>query len=142
MFCKKCGSQNYIKGGFVEGEQRYKCKDCGCQFVPTRQRGKSESEKLTAVWLYSQGVSYRTIAKFLEVNVRSAFIWVKTFDQDKYITLQPYSDGVIVKLDEMWRYLCSKKRRDEYGGLILTTPINLSAENVDGEILTRFQDST
>ncbi len=46
--CKKCGSQNMIKADFVKGEQRYKCKECGCQFVPTGHKGKSEEVKLTA----------------------------------------------------------------------------------------------
>ena len=41
LHCKKCGSQNHVKAGFVKGKERYKCKDWGCQFVPTKQRGKS-----------------------------------------------------------------------------------------------------
>ena len=62
--CKKCNSGEYVKAGFVKGEQRYKFKKCGCQFVPTRHKGKSEEEKLKAVWLYSHGLSFRAIAKF------------------------------------------------------------------------------
>lgn len=38
--CKKCESNEYVKAGFVKGEQRYKCKKCGCQFVPTRHKGR------------------------------------------------------------------------------------------------------
>jgi len=34
---KRCESDNYIKFGFLNGAQRYKCKDCKCQFVPTSQ---------------------------------------------------------------------------------------------------------
>ncbi len=32
--CKKCESNEYVKAGFVKAEQRYKCKKCGCQFMP------------------------------------------------------------------------------------------------------------
>ena len=77
--CKNCAASEYVKAGFVKGEQRYKCKKCGCQFVPTRHKGRSEQEKLTAVWLYSHGLSFRSIAKFLKVSVRSVFVWVKKF---------------------------------------------------------------
>ena len=42
--CKKCQSSEYTKAGFVKGEQRYKCKEYGCQFVPTRHKEKGEQE--------------------------------------------------------------------------------------------------
>ena len=142
MKCKKCGSEQSVKAGFIKGQQRYKCKDCGCQYVPTRQRGKSENEKLTAVWLYSHGLSLRTIAKFFKVNVRSVFVWVKNFALNNYIKPEPQSDGVVVELDEMWHYLHSKKLRSGYGRLIVAIPLNLSTGNVEGEILTHFQDFT
>ena len=77
--CKNCQARKYTKAGFVKGEQRYKCKKCGCQFVPTRQKGRSGQEKRAAVWLYAHGFSFRTTAKFLKVSARSVFVWVKTF---------------------------------------------------------------
>ena len=71
--CKKCQSSEYTKAGFVKGEQRYKCKKCGCQFVPTRHKGKSVEEKLKAVKLYAHGLSFRAIAKLLNVSAQSVF---------------------------------------------------------------------
>ncbi|MEM6403275.1 MAG: tyrosine-type recombinase/integrase [Cyanobacteria bacterium P01_D01_bin.116] len=39
--CSKCGSDNYIKAGIKEsGKQRYKCKDCGANFIPFSNRKK------------------------------------------------------------------------------------------------------
>ena len=142
LYCKKCGGEKHVKAGFIDGEQRYLCKDCGCKFVPTRQRGKPDSVKLTAVWLYCHGLSFRTIAKFFKVNVRSVFNWVKVFAQANYIKPEPSSDGVIVELDEMWHYLRSKKLKSGYGRLIVAIPINLSTGNVAGEIMLHFQSST
>ena len=142
LYCKKCGGENRVKAGFIKGEQRYLCKECGCKYVPTRQRGKSDSEKLTAVWLYSHGLSMRTIAKFFKVNVRSVFVWIKAFAQNNYIKPQPQSDGVVVELDEMWHFLHSKKLKFGYGRLIVAIPVNLSTGNVEGEILTHFQSFT
>ncbi len=62
--CKKYQASEYIKAGFVKGEQRYKYKQCGCQFVLTRHKGRSTQEKLVAVWMYAHGYSFRIIAKF------------------------------------------------------------------------------
>ena len=79
--CKNCKSSEYTKAGFVKGEQRYKCKKCGCQFVPTRQKGRSEEEKLKAVRLYAHGLSFRAIGKFLNVSTRSVFVLVKNLQK-------------------------------------------------------------
>ena len=77
--CKNCQAREYTKAGFVKGGQRYKCKKCGCQFVPTRQKVRSVQDKLVAVWLYVHGFSFRTIAKFLKVQCSFFFDWVKAF---------------------------------------------------------------
>ena len=34
----RCSSTNNVKYGFLKGERRYRCKDCGFQFVPTSKR--------------------------------------------------------------------------------------------------------
>jgi len=68
MFCTKCGSESVFKSGFVKDEQRYRCRDCGRQFVSTRHKGKSETEKLTAILLYINGLSLRTIARLMRVT--------------------------------------------------------------------------
>ena len=72
--CKKCQSSEYTKAGFVKGEQRYNCKKCGCQFVPTRQKGRSEEEKLMAVRLYAYILSFREIDNYLKASARSTFV--------------------------------------------------------------------
>ena len=140
--CKKCGSERYVKAGLVEGAQRFKCKDCGCQFVPTRQKGKDEKTKLTAVWLYSHGLSLRTIAKFFKVNVRSVFVWVKTFAQENYVKPQPTSGSVVIELDEMWHYLRSKKLKSGFGRLIVAIPVNLSTGSVEDGTLIHLPNCT
>jgi len=142
LYCKKCGNGNHVKAGFINGEQRYLCKNCGCKFVPTRQHGKSDNIKLTAVWLYCHGFSFRTIAKFFKVNVSSVFKWVKKFARENYIKPEPSSDGIIVELDEMWHYLKSKKIRSGYGRLIVAIPVSLSTGNAEEGIILHFQNFT
>ena len=108
--CKKCLLREYTKAGFVKGEQRYKCKKCGCQFVPTRQKGRSEEEKLKAVWLYAHGLSFRAIGKFLNVSAHSVFMWVKKFAENNYTKPIPRGDSVIIELA-----LYTLKKKDQYG---------------------------
>ena len=38
MICRRCSSTSNAKYGFLKGERRYRCNDCGFQFVPTTKR--------------------------------------------------------------------------------------------------------
>lgn len=138
--CKRCKSEEYVKAGFIKTEQRYKCKKCGCQFVPTRNKGRSKEEKLMAVWLYSHGLSFRAIAKLLKVSTRSVFVWVKQFAEDNYSKPIPQNKSVIIELDEMWHFLHSKKDKSGFGKLTVEQQNNLSTGNVEHEILKHLQN--
>ena len=140
--CKVCNSGKYVKAGLVKGEQRYKCKECACQFVPTRAHGKSENTKMTAIWMYMNGLSLRTIGRFVGVTASGVLKWVKTFAKENYERPQPISSEVVVELDEMWHFLGSKKLKSGFGRLIVAIPINLSTGNVEGEILIHSQKCT
>ena len=37
--CKRCGSEEQVKNGFMKGLQRYRCKACGLNFTETPPRG-------------------------------------------------------------------------------------------------------
>ncbi len=142
MQCKKCGSERHVKAGFISGEQRYLCKDCGCKFVPTRHHGKPKKDKLLAVWLYMHGLSFRTIAKLLKVSPKAIFDWVKAFAKENYVKPEPQSEAVVVELDEMWHYLHSKKDKSGFGKLIAAIPISLSTGSVEGVTTLHFQGFT
>ena len=107
--CKKCRGKNHVKAGFIKGEQRYKGKDCGGQFVPTRQQGKPESDKLLAVWLYTHGLSFRTIAKLFKVTHNAVYDGVKSFALYHDDKPEPQGGAVIMEWDEMWHFIHSKK---------------------------------
>ena len=138
--CKRCKSEEYVKAGFVKTEQRYKCKKCGCQFVPTRNKGRSKEEKLMAVQLYSHGLSFRAIAKLLKVSARSVFVWVKQFAEDNYSKPIPQNKSVIIELDEMWHFLHSKKDKSGFGKLTVEQQNNSLTGNVGHEILKHSQN--
>lgn len=142
MQCKNCEGEKHVKAGFIKGEHRYKCKNCGCQFVPTRHKGKSAKDKSLAIWLYMHGLSFRTIAKLFKVTHKSVYDWVRVYATFNYNKPEPQGDAVIVELDEMWHFLGSKKIKSGYGRLIVAIPVNLSIGNAEGETMIHFQNFT
>ena len=140
MNCTKCHSENIFKSGFVREEQRFKCKTCGRQFVPTRHKGKSETDKLTAVLLYINGLSLCTIARLFKVTPPAVLKWIKKFAYENYEKAKPKSEAVIIELDEMWHYLKSKKPNCGYGRLIVVLPVNSLTGNVGIVIEQRLKD--
>ena len=130
MECKKCGGKEHSKNGFVKGHQRYKCKNCGYQFVPTLRKGFDEQTKLTACLLYINGLSLRTIARLLNTFATSVLSWIRKFALQNYEKQQPNSDAVIIQIDEMWHFLHLKKTNFGYGKHIVLIQDSLSTGNV------------
>ena len=140
--CKKCESTNIVKAGFINSNQRYKCKDCGCKFQPNRNPGKPKATKRFAVLLYMCGLSMRTIARIVRVDVRAVYNWIRDFAEVNYEKPAPTSSKVVVELDEMWHFITSKKTDVGYGKLIAVIPVNLSTGNVEGETVIHLQGFT
>ena len=140
MFCTKCSSESVYKSGFVKGQQRYRCKKCGRQFVPTRHHGKNETEKLIAILLYINGLSLRTIARLLHVTATAVLKWVRQYailNYEKPQPLQPNS-SVVIELDEVWHYLKLKKISFGFGKCIVALPISSLTGGVGVEIVKHF----
>jgi transposase len=137
MFCTKCGSES-VKSGFVKGEQKYRCKKCRRQFVPTRQHGKTQTQKLTATLLYINGLSLRTIARLLQVSAPAILKWVKQYALKTYQKPQPQTNTVEIELDEMWHYLGSKKTSFGFGKHIVALPTSSLTGNVETTIVKPF----
>ena len=107
MKCKKCQSSSYVKSGHIRGLQRYRCKDCGCQFTVTKPRGVPLLLKNLAIILYSHcGVSMLGIAKILKVSDVAVLKWIRKFSSN--ISL-PQESAKIVQIDEMWHFVNGKK---------------------------------
>jgi len=77
--CIKCGATQAIKNGFVDGWQRYKCKDCGYQYTKQNPHGKSIFVKILASTLFLFGMSYRQIANIIGVTPMSVGRWIKKY---------------------------------------------------------------
>ena len=122
MTCKKCGNTNYVKAGKIKGEQRYKCTDCGCQYVPTRQRGSSERDKLTSVWLYSHGFSFRTIDKFFKVTPKAIYDWVRMYALKNYMKPEPAGNLLSLNLMKCGIIYTQKRKSLNMEGLLPRYP--------------------
>src|ERR687884_1923519 len=83
--CKRCGSEEHVKNGFMKGLQRYRCKACGLNFT----------------------------AKLLGVSTPSVMAWIEQFAKAYAQKPEPEGRAVVVELDEMWHFL--KKRPTNSG---------------------------
>jgi transposase-like protein len=114
--CKNCGSLKITKNGIVRKKQRYKCKDCKCNFVLGDKREKITPEgKALCVLLYSSGKSsYGFIAKLFKVS-RSAVL--KIVKKVASRLPEPTIDSEIkeIQMDEMWHYIGQKNEKYGYG---------------------------
>ena len=140
--CKKCGNSNYRKAGFVKDEQRYECRLCGCKFVPTRQKGMTTRQKTMALFLYTHGLSFRAIARAVQVQHSAIYRFIRSWAEANYEKPEPCEDAVVMlELDEMWHFIHSKKQSVGYGRLIVAIQTNLSTGSAENEIRIHLSGS-
>ena len=109
--CKKCGSEKATKSGVVNNKQRYKCKDCGCNY---RQGDERTNEKVAAkkalcILLYAMAKgSYRMIGRILNIDHSLVYRWIREFGESLPEPAVP-SNIKHMEFDEMWHFIGSKK---------------------------------
>jgi hypothetical protein len=75
------------------------------------------------------GLSFNAIARIYNVATSTVMRWVRSFAEKTYDKPEP-GQAVIVELDEMWRYLHSKKTNSGFGKLIVAIPVSSLTGNV------------
>ena len=122
--CKKCDSSDYVKSGYIRGNQRYKCKSCGYNFKIGDNRGKiSPQAKALGLLMYGSGkASYGMIARLFKVSRSTVLYWIRTMGSK---LPEPSIDTEIeeVSIDEMWHFLNKKNEKFGSGGqwIVVTT---------------------
>ncbi len=111
LACKKCGSAKAVKNGVVAGKQRYKCKDCGCNFREGDERTneKIAAKKALCILLYAMAKgSYRMMGKLLKIDHTQVYRWIRAYGES---LPEPEVSGEITEMefDEMWHFIGSKK---------------------------------
>ncbi len=125
LTCKKCHSNRYVKSGHIRSQQRYLCKDCGCQFTDTIPRGINPALKAFAVVLYSHcGVSMGNLAKLFKVSTVAVLKWIRQAAAQVQST--PKEEAEIVMVDEFWHFVNGKKTRFGCGEPLMGYRVNLS----------------
>jgi len=109
--CKNCKTEQVVKSGKVRGKQRYKCKECGYNFVmgDERTNAKIIALKALCVLLYSLAKgSYNMMGKIFGRNRSLIYRWIREAGLN---TEEPSIDGEItqIEIDEMWHFVESKK---------------------------------
>ena len=109
--CKNCKSERVVKNGIVRGKQRYKCKECGYNYVEgdDRTNEKIVAKKAMCVILYSMSkASFNMLAKIFDTWPSLVYRWIV----EAGATLpEPEVSGEIrhMEFDEMWHFIKSKK---------------------------------
>ena len=130
MRCRKCGSEAFVKNGFMAGAQRYKCKKCGFQFTRETPHGKPKKDKILALVLYLSGLSMSAIGKIIGVSSQSVMRWTRMF-YDKFASENDTNAKIDeIEIDEMYSYINNKKIQSGSGKLLFITLENLSVGNV------------
>ena len=110
--CKNCKSTNITKNGIKRKKQRYKCKDCGYNFVigNAHQSPQKQALKALVVLLYSLGKgSYTNLAKIFGVSNGTIHNWV--VEAAKALPDPSVPDDVKeIEFDEMWHYIGKKNK--------------------------------
>ena len=132
MNCPKCNSGKHVKDGIVKGKQRYFCKECKYRYS-VKHLGKPIELKKAALYLYLEGLGFRSIERFLKVSNVSVMNWIKGFGKE--IESLRKTDGTIeiVEMDELHTYIGLKKTTFGYGLLLIdlengTSTLSLARE--------------
>jgi transposase len=115
--CKRCGSTEQIRNGFMRGRQRYRCKACGLNFTATPPPGKPLALKVAAVLLYLSGLSMNRTARLLGVSTPSVMTWIERFAKLYAQKPEPEGRASVIEPGEMWHYLEKKPASSGCGRL-------------------------
>ena len=127
MKCPKCTSESNVKSGTANGRQRFKCKECGCNYtVELKSTAKPKSMKKQALHLYIEGLGFRSIGRFLGVSNVSVLNWIRGFGKEVRQLNEESQEIEMVEVDEMHSYIGSKKTSVGYGLLLIDMGKDLS----------------
>lgn len=143
VVCKKCGSEKIVKSGVVKDRQRFRCKNCGCNFRlgDNRTNEKIAAKKALCILLYAMGKgSFRMLGKILKIKHTLVYRWIRDFGKSLPQPKVP-NDIKEIEFDEVWHFVGSKKTG--FGSLkqLIEVHVELLPGSWADEILQRLDDS-
>ena len=122
MHCRYCGSEKTHKSGKIRRKQRYKCKDCGKNFLETDGRTKETTiaKRALAVMLYTfSKASYNFLAKrIFHCSPTTIMNWIKKASAEVKMP-EITNDIKEIEFDEMWHFIGSKKTKNGSSKLLI-----------------------
>jgi len=117
MKCPKCRCAEAVKNGTMKQKQRYKCKQCGCNYTQSTIHRIPLEKRIEAIKLYLEGVGFRGIERLTHVHHTTVMKWVKNLAEE-IERLRPEVSAHVktVELDEMWHFI-QKKHKNAGSGL-------------------------
>ena len=112
MNCPKCQHPHFVKNGFLNTTQRYKCKACNYQWTRTTPRGHPATHKRLTLLLYCHGISMHALSKLFHVSTTTVLKWIRNFAKEQAPKPRIHSQTpLVLELDEMWHYIGNKKNK-------------------------------
>jgi transposase-like protein len=142
--CKRCSGDRTVKNGIVRGQSRYRCKDCGYNFISGDRRIKESVavKKALAVILYSLAkASFSMMGKIFGCSRSLVYRWIV---KEGAKTEDPFISGEIkeIEFDEMWHFVQSKKTKNGSSKLWIVATGELLPGLSAIVMLQRSNDST
>jgi transposase-like protein len=128
MHCPKCRCVEAVKNGTKNQKQRYKCKNCGCNYTQSSLSRIPPETKANAIKLYLEGVGFRGIERLTGIAHSTVISWVNKLGVEIERLRPELTEQVMtVELDELWHFI-QKKHKNAGSGLRGTENENAVAE--------------
>jgi len=109
MICPKCQSTKKVKNGVVREAQRYKCKECGCNYtIGFEGCLAKEKKRRFALSLYLEGLGFHSIGRLPGVRHVAVLKWVRKYGNQLEKNRNPHPTKMM-EPDEVHSYVGHKK---------------------------------
>ena len=149
--CRFCNSETLVKHAFINGKQRFKCKNCGKNQLEKDGRKKYDEKiiKMTMI-LFSEGTNYRAIARVLskifgrKIYYQTIIKWIqKEVDKlpENALENKDSHNIAVVEMDELYTYFKRKNEINSEYGLLLTGTACVCLHFGSGQAIDLFPNS-
>jgi len=119
MQCPRCKLETSVKNGIIGGNQRFKCKGCGCNYtIGYDQVCEKEKKRRFGLSMYLEGLGFHSIGRLLQVSHVTVMNWVRKYGSE-LSSIRNQKPVRIIELDEMHSYVRHKKTTDGYGLVLI-----------------------
>ncbi len=112
--CPTCHSAAAVvkAGRNPSGTQRYRCHTCQHYFTPApKEQGLGATLRGQALKLHLEGMSFRAVARVLNVNHQTVVNWVSAAATTLPPQVSVPEAGETVEIDELFTFMGTKKKK-------------------------------